>query len=146
MLFISRIVEIYSRRLQVQERLTKQIAVAVTQAVQPAGVAVIIEGENLVCLKAKPCFSLSRTPLLFSSVFVRIFEIIKNNSHKNHFKTIEKHLDKQRHISTNKHLFYFLSPPLLSGVHMVRRLEDWHRFIFILCYSSSFLTRLFIIK
>lgn len=92
-----------------QERLTKQIAVAVTQAVQPAGVAVIIEGENLVRLKAKPCFSLSRTPLLFSSVFVRIFEIIKNNSHKNHFKTIEKHLDKQRHISTNKHLFYFLS-------------------------------------
>lgn len=41
----SRIVEIFSRRLQVQERLTKQIAVAVTQAVQPSGVAVIIEGE-----------------------------------------------------------------------------------------------------
>jgi GTP cyclohydrolase I len=40
----SRIVEIFSRRLQVQERLTKQIAVAVTQAVQPAGVAVVIEG------------------------------------------------------------------------------------------------------
>lgn len=39
-----RIVEIFSRRLQVQERLTKQIAVAVTQAVQPAGVAVVIEG------------------------------------------------------------------------------------------------------
>lgn len=36
--------EIFSRRLQVQERLTKQIAVAVTQAVQPAGVAVVIEG------------------------------------------------------------------------------------------------------
>lgn len=42
-----RIVEIFSRRLQVQERLTKQIAVAVTQAVQPAGVAVIIEGERI---------------------------------------------------------------------------------------------------
>lgn len=41
----TRIVEIYSRRLQVQERLTKQIAVAVTQAVQPSGVAVIIEGK-----------------------------------------------------------------------------------------------------
>lgn len=39
-----RIVEIFSRRLQVQERLTKQIAVAVTQAVQPAGVAVVVEG------------------------------------------------------------------------------------------------------
>lgn len=41
---IFRIVEIYSRRLQVQERLTKQIALAVTKAVQPAGVAVIVEG------------------------------------------------------------------------------------------------------
>ena len=42
----NRIVEIFSRRLQVQERLTKQIAVAVTQAVQPSGVAVIIEGKK----------------------------------------------------------------------------------------------------
>lgn len=41
---IFRIVEIFSRRLQVQERLTKQIAVAVTQAIQPTGVAVVIEG------------------------------------------------------------------------------------------------------
>nr|CAD7411360.1 unnamed protein product [Timema poppensis] len=42
-----RIVEIYSRRLQVQERLTKQIAMAVTKAVQPAGVAVVIEGVHM---------------------------------------------------------------------------------------------------
>lgn len=42
-----RIVEIFSRRLQVQERLTKQIAVAVTQAVQPAGVAVVVEGVHM---------------------------------------------------------------------------------------------------
>lgn len=54
-IFISRIVEIFSRRLQVQERLTKQIAVAVTQAVQPAGVAVIIEGEK----SANPCLFIS---------------------------------------------------------------------------------------
>ena len=39
-----RIVEVFSRRLQVQERLTKQIALAVTKAVQPAGVAVVVEG------------------------------------------------------------------------------------------------------
>lgn len=39
-----RIVEIFSRRLQVQERLTKQIAIAVTKAVKPAGVAVVVEG------------------------------------------------------------------------------------------------------
>lgn len=41
---IYRIVEIFSRRLQVQERLTKQIAIAVTKVVQPAGVAVVVEG------------------------------------------------------------------------------------------------------
>ncbi|CAG9116447.1 unnamed protein product [Plutella xylostella] len=44
---LARIVEIYSRRLQVQERLTKQIALAVTQAVRPAGVAVVIEGVHM---------------------------------------------------------------------------------------------------
>ncbi|KRJ99768.1 GTP cyclohydrolase 1 isoform X3 [Drosophila yakuba] len=44
---LARIVEIFARRLQVQERLTKQIAVAVTQAVQPAGVAVVVEGVHM---------------------------------------------------------------------------------------------------
>ncbi|XP_055330340.1 GTP cyclohydrolase 1-like [Paramacrobiotus metropolitanus] len=44
---IARIVEIYSRRLQVQERLTKQIAIAITEAVQPAGVAIVIEATHM---------------------------------------------------------------------------------------------------
>lgn len=39
----NRIVEIYSRRLQVQERLTKQIALAVCEAVEPHGVGVVVE-------------------------------------------------------------------------------------------------------
>ena len=42
MLF-SRIVEMFSRRLQTQERLTKQIADAVSEAIQPSGVRVIME-------------------------------------------------------------------------------------------------------
>ncbi|XP_074677209.1 GTP cyclohydrolase 1 isoform X2 [Strix aluco] len=44
---LARIVEIYSRRLQVQERLTKQIAIAITEALQPAGVGVVIEATSL---------------------------------------------------------------------------------------------------
>ena len=43
-----RIVEIYSRRLQIQERLTKEIAYALVDAVQPTGVGVIIEATYVI--------------------------------------------------------------------------------------------------
>ena len=44
---IPRIVDLYSRRLQVQERLTQQIAYALQKMVQPRGVAVVIEAQHL---------------------------------------------------------------------------------------------------
>uniref|UniRef100_A0A2P2HY93 GTP cyclohydrolase 1 n=1 Tax=Hirondellea gigas TaxID=1518452 RepID=A0A2P2HY93_9CRUS len=44
---VARIVEIYSRRLQVQERLTKQIANALVEAINPAGVGVVVEGVHM---------------------------------------------------------------------------------------------------
>lgn len=40
---IARIAEVYARRLQVQERLTRQIADAIVEAVDPLGVAVVVE-------------------------------------------------------------------------------------------------------
>ena len=44
---IPRIVEIFSRRLQVQERLTNQIAETILEKVRPLGVGVVIEGAHL---------------------------------------------------------------------------------------------------
>jgi GTP cyclohydrolase I len=44
---IARIVEMYARRLQIQEKLTKQIADAIQTAVNPRGVAVVIEAKHL---------------------------------------------------------------------------------------------------
>jgi GTP cyclohydrolase IA len=43
---IARVVEIFARRLQTQETLTAQIADAIEQALQPRGVAVLIEAEH----------------------------------------------------------------------------------------------------
>jgi len=42
-----RVVEVLSRRLQIQERLTKQIASAINDALEPRGVIVIVEAEHL---------------------------------------------------------------------------------------------------
>ena len=44
---IARIVDMYARRLQIQENLTKQIADTLMGAIQPAGVGVIIEAQHL---------------------------------------------------------------------------------------------------
>src|SRR5579863_6107528 len=44
---IPRLVEVFARRLQVQERLTKQIADAIQEAIEPQGVGVVIEARHL---------------------------------------------------------------------------------------------------
>ena len=49
---LARLVEIYARRLQVQERLTTQIANTLMEELEPLGVAVVLEAEHL-CMRMR---------------------------------------------------------------------------------------------
>ena len=49
---LARLVEVYARRLQVQERLTKQIADTIAEQLEPLGVAVVLEAEHL-CMRMR---------------------------------------------------------------------------------------------
>jgi GTP cyclohydrolase I len=49
---IARLVEMFSRRLQVQERLTHEIAHAIQNAIEPRGVAVVVEARHL-CMMSR---------------------------------------------------------------------------------------------
>jgi GTP cyclohydrolase I len=44
---IPRIVEMFSRRLQVQERMTREIADTIDEILEPQGVAVVVEGSHM---------------------------------------------------------------------------------------------------
>jgi GTP cyclohydrolase IA len=44
---LARLAEMFSRRLQVQERLTKQVALAIAEVLNPQGIAVVMESSHL---------------------------------------------------------------------------------------------------
>lgn len=44
---IPRLIDVFARRLQVQERLTRQIADAIQEAIEPQGVGVVVEARHL---------------------------------------------------------------------------------------------------
>jgi len=49
---LARLVDFYARRLQVQERLTNQIATTIMEKLNPIGAAVVIEAEHL-CMRMR---------------------------------------------------------------------------------------------
>ncbi len=49
---LARLVEVFARRLQVQERLTTQIAETISEQLDPLGVGVVLEGEHL-CMRMR---------------------------------------------------------------------------------------------
>ena len=69
---IPRIVDVYARRLQVQERLTDQIKDCIQQTLNPKGVAVVIEAQHL-CMQMRGVEKQhsSTTSSAFSGLFLK---------------------------------------------------------------------------
>ncbi len=67
---LARIADMYARRLQVQERLTNQIARAIMEAIQPDGVGVVIEAQHL-CMMMRGVEK--QTSKMVSSAMLGIF-------------------------------------------------------------------------
>jgi len=49
---VARLFEVFARRLQVQERLTTQVANSIMEAIEPMGVGVVVEAEHL-CMRMR---------------------------------------------------------------------------------------------
>jgi GTP cyclohydrolase IA len=57
---IPRLVDVYAHRLQLQERMTRQIAEGLAEVTQPGGVAVVVEGRHL-CMEMRGVEKASQT-------------------------------------------------------------------------------------
>ncbi len=69
---IARVVETYSRRLQVQERLTEQIRDCIQESLQPLGVAVVIEAmHTCMSMRGVQKSNAITTTSAFSGVFLK---------------------------------------------------------------------------
>ena len=69
---IARCVEVYARRLQVQERLTVEIRVCIEKALSPLGVAVVIEATHTcMCMRGVQKSGALTTTSAFSGAFLR---------------------------------------------------------------------------
>ena len=84
---IARVVDVYSRRLQVQERLTTQILGALKESLDPLGVAVVIEASHL-CMMMRGVQK--QNSVTTTSAFYGQFE--KNETRSEFLKLISSHL------------------------------------------------------
>lgn len=84
---LARVVDVYSQRLQVQERLTTQILSAIKETLNPLGVAVVIEAKHL-------CMMMRGVQKQNSSTTTSAFdgEFMKNPTRSEFLKLISSHL------------------------------------------------------
>jgi len=85
---IARVVEIFARRLQVQERLTMQIKDAINNSLKPLGVAVVIEAQHL-CMSMRGIQK--QNSVTTTSDFVGAFERDKTRAEFLHLISTKLH-------------------------------------------------------
>ncbi len=83
---LPRVVEVFARRLQVQERLTRQIADTVQHCLQPIGVGVVIEAEHL-CMQMRGVEK--QESVAITSAMLGAFE--KHSATRSEFMTLIRH-------------------------------------------------------
>lgn len=88
---IARVVDVFARRLQVQERLTHQILKAIDETLNPLGVAVVIEAEHL-CMMMRGVQK--QNSVTTTSAFVGEFE--KQSTRNEFINLISADLIKRR--------------------------------------------------
>jgi len=82
-------VDMYARRLQVQERLTTQIAETIDQKIRPRGVAVVIEAQHL-CMIMRGVEK--QNSVAVTSSMLGVFK--DNQNTRNEFLNLVRHQSK----------------------------------------------------
>src|SRR5438132_5732804 len=86
---IPRLVDMFSRRLQVQERLTTQIAETISEKIHPRGVAVVIEAQHL-CMIMRGVEK--QNSVAVTSSMLGVFK--ENQNTRNEFLNLVRHPHK----------------------------------------------------
>jgi GTP cyclohydrolase I len=85
---LARLVDVFARRLQVQERLTNQIANTIMERLDPLGVAVVIEAEHL-CMRMRGVEK--QNSVIITSTLLGAFRTRQET--RNEFMTLIRHKD-----------------------------------------------------